>query len=214
MKLRTFVSRLATLTAAAGLILSTHSLTVRADAGGAGAQDPDANYDRLDGTGASGKRVDVIEWENNLEIHVYPKGSTAGLGMKIDDKNGKKVMVIAYRFVENPKKTLTRRNILGIPLSANFKVYKDPMENEFDKFIISNNGLSGQVIAYRLDPTPTQLYPEGTPAYADSGAQPVGRAPASATDNNAFPSGLDSQSQGGVDDSGSIPFKYDRGGRH
>ena len=29
------------------------------------------------------KRVDVIEWAGNLEIHVYPAGSLAGLGLKL-----------------------------------------------------------------------------------------------------------------------------------
>lgn len=165
--------------------------------------DPDTDYDRLDGTGKSGKKVDVIEWEGNLEIHVYPKGSTAGLGMKIDEKNGKKVMVIAYRFIESPKTVLTRRAILGIPLSTSFKVYKDPIENEFDKFIISDNGLSGQVVAYKLDATPTQLYPDGHPALA-KGADDSARKPASV---DAAPA----QNPGGVDDNGSVqPFFMQR----
>jgi len=172
------------------LIFSLSSLTIgtvgaiglnahNAYGGDKAAVDPDADYDRLDGTGKSGKRVDVVEWEDNLEIHVYPKGSTAGLGMKLDDTNkDKPVMVIAYRFIENPKAVLTRRAVLGISLSSQFKVFKDPTESEFDKFIISNNGLSGQVVAYRLDATPTQLYPDGY-AEAKAKAAATGRAPAS-----------------------------------
>src|SRR5262245_55727188 len=90
---------------------------------GAQSQDPEANFDRLDGKGKSQKRVDVIEWEGNLEIHVYPAGSVAGLGMKLDDASNSKdkVMVIAYRFTNNPSETLIRRAILGIPMSKNFK---------------------------------------------------------------------------------------------
>jgi hypothetical protein len=168
--------------------------------------DPDADYDRLDGTGKSGKTVNVIEWEDNLEIHISPKGSTAGLGMKIDDTKGNKVMVIAYRFVESPKTVLTRRAILGIPLVGNFKVYKDPTENDYDKFIISNNGLSGQVVAFKLDPTPTQLYPDG---YAVAKAKQQGsgnRAPASVTQDSS--TGMDA---GGTSNAPAPPQVDDNG---
>ena len=215
MKIKNLVSRAASLTAALGL-LSLLSISIAHSAHAAGSVDPDADYDRLDGTGKSGKRVDVIEWEGNLEIHVYPKGSTAGLGMKIDDANGKKVMVIAYRFKEAPAQVLTRRNILGISLSNTFKVYKDPMENEFDKFIISDNGLSGQVVAFNLDPTPTNLYPEG-PAVAKSAGN-TGRAPASAPQASQPGTGYRDTTQDvppsqGVDDNGSLPsFFHDHGG--
>ena len=51
----------------------------------AGSDPVPLRYDRLDGTGESGKKVNVIEWEGNLEIHVYPKGSVKGLAMKLDD---------------------------------------------------------------------------------------------------------------------------------
>jgi hypothetical protein len=190
--------------------LSTRSHLAFAAGGDQAANvDPDADYDRLDGAGKSGKKVDVIEWEDNLEIHVYPKGSTAGLGMKLDDTNkNKPVMVIAYRFVENPKTVLTRRAILGIPMVSNFKVYKDPMENDFDKFIISNNGLSGQVVSYRLDPTPTQLYPEG---YAEAKARAQGgntRAPASVQQDTPAGMGNSGSTNGPgapqVDDNGTV----------
>lgn len=127
--------------------------------------DPDADYDRFDGRGPSGKKVHVIEWEGNLEIHVYPKGSLSGLALKLDKKNkDKPVMVIGYRFDNAPKTQHIRRAILGIPLSENFKVYRDPKTDDYDKIIISNNGLSNQVVAFKLDPEPTQMYPEGHPA--------------------------------------------------
>lgn len=177
------------------------------------ASDPDANYDRLDGTGTSGKKVDVIEWEGNLEIHVYPKGSVAGLGLKLDKRNkDRPVMVIAYRFVESPQQQLVRRNILGIPMYDGFKVYKDPMESEFDKFIISNNGLSGDLTAFKLDPPPTQLYPEGSPMLANgSGQDNSGRSPASATqgtDSSVTPAAPK------IDSAGTIqPFFMDGGPR-
>ena len=125
-------------------------------------------YDVFDGTGKSGKTVNVIEWENNLEIHVYPKGSLAGLGLKIDEPSkGKKVMVIAYRFDNAPKVTQIRRAILSIPLRDGFKVYKDPSADDYDKVIISNNTLSDNVVAFKTDPPPTQLYPDGHPSLAE-----------------------------------------------
>src|SRR5437764_543896 len=62
----------------------------------------DGKYDVLDGKGPSGKKVDVVEWEGNLEIHVAPKGSLRGLSLKLDKKNkDKPVMVIGYRFADN-----------------------------------------------------------------------------------------------------------------
>jgi len=123
------------------------------------AQDPDADYDRLDGTGASHEKVQVIEWEGNLEVHVYPKGSLVGLGLKLDKRDkDKPVMVISYRFGGTP---LIRRAILGINLKEGFKTFKDPTEEEFDKIVISNDGQDSPVVAFRLDPTPTQLYPDG-----------------------------------------------------
>lgn len=130
-------------------------------------QDPDPDYDRLDGTGRSGKRVDVIEWEGNLEIHVYPRGSLKGLSLKLDDRNqAKPVMVIGYRFESQPKERLIRRAILGIDLKEGFRAFTDPKEPDFDKIIVSNNGLSGSVQAYALEKSPEQLYPEGHPALA------------------------------------------------
>ena len=145
--------------------------------------DPDADYDRLDGTGVSGKKVNVIEWEGNLEIHVYPKGSLRGLGLKVDrkDKN-KPVMVISYRFDVSPTTPVIRRNILGIPMNDQFRVYRETSADDYDKIIISNNALSlgGDLVAYQLDPAPKQLYPDGHPALAqkpDSDTMPK-RAPA------------------------------------
>ena len=125
------------------------------------AQTADEDFDRLDGKGTSGKRVDVVEWEGNLELHVYPKGSLAGLALKLDDSNkDRTVMVIGYRFTNNAKKQLIRRAILGVPFTAQFKTFRDAKEPDFDKIVISNNTLSGDLTAYKLDPTPTQLYPD------------------------------------------------------
>ena len=119
------------------------------------------DYDRMDGKGASGKRVDVVEWEGNLEIHVYPKGGLAGLALKLDTKDKNKlVMVIGYRFTNDAKKQLIRRAILGVPFTENFKAFRDAKEPDFDKIVISNNTLSGDLTAYKLDPPPAQLYPE------------------------------------------------------
>src|SRR6185503_5349520 len=113
----------------------------------------DDDFDRLDGTGRSGKTVQVIDWEGNMEIHVYPKGSLKGLALKIDrkDKN-KPVMVIGYRFIDNPDQQLIRRALLTMPMTDGFKAFKDPTEPEFDKIIISNNGLSGDLVAFKLEP--------------------------------------------------------------
>jgi hypothetical protein len=172
------------------------------------AQPKKDDFDRLDGRGASGKRVDVIEWEGNLEIHVYPKGSLAGLALKIDEPSkDKKVMVIGYRFNEKPKEQLIRRAILGVKLREGFKVYNDPSGDEYDKVIITNNTLSGTLTALKLDPEPKLLYPEGHPAIADgtSGTEDQ-RKPAqqknTTTETTEAP-------KSPVDESGTIqPFKW------
>ena len=125
------------------------------------------DFDRLDGHGPSRVRVDVVEWEGNLEIHVYPKGSLMGLALKQDRRNqNKPVMVIGYRFSNAPEKQLIRRAVLGIPLAEQFSTFKDPTVPDYDKIIITNHSLDRPLVRYRLDPAPTQLYPDGHPALA------------------------------------------------
>ncbi len=120
-------------------------------------------YDRLDGKGDSGKRVDVIEWEGNLEVHVYPKSSAKGLSAKLDDRTeGKKVMVFGYRFSSDPKAhPLVRRAITALPFSQKFNAYQDPTEKEFDKLTVTPNTLGKPWVPYKLDPAPAQWYPDG-----------------------------------------------------
>jgi hypothetical protein len=164
---------------------------------------PDDDYDRLDGTGRSAKRVNVIEWEGNLEVHVYPAGSVHGLAMKIDDRNpNKKVMVLGFRFKNHPEEQLIRRAILGIPLTADFQVYRDPKSgSEYDKFVITDRPARSSWVAFRRDPGPTQLYPEGHSALAEGtqAPSPSARLPAS-----------DASHRSGVDeDTGAIkPFNW------
>ena len=118
-------------------------------------------FDRLDGKGPSGKRVDVIEWEGNLEIHVYPKGSLKGLSAKLDDRaEGKRVMVIGYRLGEKTR-PLVRRAILGVPFQPALQAFQDNSEKEFDKLALSNRMLTGKWKTYTLDPAPAQWYPDG-----------------------------------------------------
>ncbi len=121
----------------------------------------DEIYDRLDGKGPSGKRVDVIEWDGNLEVHVYPKGGAKGLSAKLDDRDqGKNVMVLGYRFSAKDK-PLVRRAILGVPFNKNVKGFVDPTEKDFDKLAISNQDLPAPWKPYKLDPSPKQWYPDG-----------------------------------------------------
>lgn len=148
------------------VLLSALILTVASVYANTETSGQDDDYDRLDGMGKSGQEVHVIEWAGNLEIHVYPHGSLEGLALKLDEKNkNKPVMVIGYRFKGNPKEQLIRRNVLSIKL-PNFKVFVDPREKEFDKIIISSNTLASVMKPFKLDPEPTQLYPEGHPMLA------------------------------------------------
>lgn len=156
-------------------------------------KDPDKDYDRLDGTGSSGKTVHVIEWEGNLEVHVYPKGSLKGLALKIDDRDqDRPVMVMGYRFDTDPKHQVIRRNVLGIPM-AGFKAYTDPSASDYDKIVVSRNPLAA-LKPFTLDPAPTQLYPEGHPMnqatnpLAQGGSQPAVSGTATRTPASAVPS--------------------------
>lgn len=136
-------------------------------------------FDRLDGKGPSRKRVDVIEWEGNMEIHVYPKGSLKGLSAKLDDrKSGKKVLVIGYRFGAK-EKPLIRRAILGIPFTAKLNGFVDTTEKEFDKIGISNQEMPAPWKPYTLDPAPKQWYPEGDQRNNEEEPAPAPRRPAS-----------------------------------
>jgi hypothetical protein len=185
------------------------------------AQDADANYDRMDGTGASGKTVNVIEWEGNLEIHVAPPGSLKGLALKLDKANqSKPVMVIGYRFDSDPSTQLIRRAILGIDMREGFKVYRDKSVAEYDKIVITNNTLADPtLIAFRLDPAPKQLYPDGYPALANSQQQQQqqpqspqdSRSPASAAQDPAMAAQRTRAARQRLQDDGTIqPFFGDR----
>ncbi len=119
-------------------------------------------FDRLDGTGPSKKRVDVVEWNGNLEIHVYPKGSLKGIGAKLDDReSGKKVMVIAYH-LNGSSEPLVRRAILGVPFTGNFKAFVDTSEKDFDKIGLSNKDLTKPWTPYKMQPPPKQWGPDGS----------------------------------------------------
>jgi hypothetical protein len=124
-------------------------------------------FDRLDGHGASHKKVDVIEWEGNLELHFYPQGSLRSLAMKIDHESKttkNNVMVIEYGFNGVPY-TMIRRAILSINLPDQFFTFRDTSAEGYDKIIISGNQIAGAT-PYPLQPGPTQLYPDYHPALA------------------------------------------------
>lgn len=123
------------------------------------------DFDRLDGHGPTAKKVDVIEWEGNLEIHVYPKGALKSLGMKIDKESkttANKVMVIEYGFNGVPY-TLIRRAVLSISLPETFKAFRDETAENYDKIIVSGHTLA-DVKIYALASPPTQLYPDYHPS--------------------------------------------------
>ncbi len=72
-----------------------------------------------------------------------------------------------------------RRAILGVPFREGFLAFRDPGVTEYDKIILSNNGLSAELKKYDLEPGPGQLYPDGHPSNevaadeADSSRKPA-----------------------------------------
>lgn len=169
--------------------------------------DPDADYDRLDGQGRSGKTVNVVEWEGNLEIHVYPENSLIGLSAKIDmGARGSKVMVLGYRMNSEPNVTLIRRAILGVPFQAGFQAWKDSSAEGYDKIILSNRPLKGpRLKPFPLEPEPKQLYPDGHPALKNESVTP--NSPKPERRKPAANSNLDKPLDGLDPDTGSIrPF--------
>ncbi len=152
--------------------------------------DPDADYDRLDGQGRSGKTVNVVEWEGNLEVHVYPENSLVGLAAKLDQNSrGTKVMVLSYRMDSDPKLPLIRRAVLGIPFQPGFQAWKDTSAEGYDKIILSNRPLKGPTLQrFPLEPEPKQLYPEGHPGLKNPDGHPALKAePASPEAPKAAP---------------------------
>jgi hypothetical protein len=123
--------------------------------------EPVNDFDRLDGKGLTRKRVDVIEWEGNLEIHVYPKNSLKSLGLKVDrtDKD-RNIMVIEYQFNGVPY-TLVRRAVLSVKFMDSFKTFQDPSTEGYDKILISNNTLDASVKPFLAVHEPRQMYPDG-----------------------------------------------------
>jgi len=111
-----------------------------------------AEIDRLDGKGPSGKRIEVIEWKGNLEIHVYPKGSLLGLSLKKGQVNGKSTLTIGYRLNHSPEKKIFRTTVLKIPLKNRFYTFQDYSTVLYDKILISNaplNKKNKNLIVYR-----------------------------------------------------------------
>ncbi len=126
----------------------------------AGAPKEPKEFDRLDGRGPSHGKIDVIDWQGNIEIHSYPKGKLAGLGFKLDKKDkNKPVLVISYRFAGVDYKII-RRALDTVGLKEGFKTYRDTTADDYDKIILTNNILNTDVIAFNPDPAPTQLYPD------------------------------------------------------
>ena len=155
-----------TLASAAFVILA---LVIAVPTTNAGRVTEPKEFDRLDGHGPSTKKVDVIEWEGNLEIHVYPKGSLKSLGMKVDreSKSTKNaVMVIEYGFNGVPY-TLIRRAVLSVNMPDAFHAFRDETAVDYDKIIVSGHLIAGAK-KFTLAPTPTQLYPDFHPALAEA----------------------------------------------
>jgi hypothetical protein len=131
------------------------------------AQEKD-DFDRFDGTGKSKAKIDVIEWEQNIEIHSDGYGKVLGLGAKLDDRDSnKKVLVIGFR-LNGSSGTFVRRATLGIPFTKNIKGFKDPTAKGYEKFAITNHDLGKPWVPYKLDPAPTKWYPDGHPGNEES----------------------------------------------
>lgn len=123
------------------------------------------DFDRLDGTGPSHVKIQVIEWEGNLEIHVTPKGALRGLGIKYEKENkSQSILILAYRLgLATPP--LIRRAVLGIPWPSQIQAFRDLSAEGYDKIIFSGNRPSeGRIVPFRLEAPPLQNYPQGHPS--------------------------------------------------
>ncbi|MGZ3689552.1 MAG: hypothetical protein ACXVBW_14715, partial [Bdellovibrionota bacterium] len=78
---------------------------------------------------------------------------------------------------------------------------------EYDKIVISNQGLSDQVASFKLDPEPTQLYPDGHPALAKTEDPKKSARQPAAKSKSAAPTEDVADSDAEESDSGTIkPF--------
>jgi hypothetical protein len=129
--------------------------------------DDKSEFDRLDGTGNSGKRVDVIEWKDNLELHIYPQGSLAGLALEIDRTNkGRPVMIIGYRFNHDTEEQLIRRAILSKDFKSGFETYISRSDPDMDKILITEKKQPSpgpDYASFELEGPPAHHYPKGHP---------------------------------------------------
>lgn len=148
-----------------GLILGPISESIaEGDFKPAVSREPKDEFDRLDGTGPSRKKVDFIDWwsqEKQYEVHVKPKGSLVGVNFEIDREDKKKdpVIIIEYKLQGVPYTIVRRHTLSSSGLNNGFRVYEDTTTDDYDKLILTNNTLTSNVRQWQYG-KPRQKFPD------------------------------------------------------
>ncbi|HRK01109.1 MAG TPA: hypothetical protein PLH57_00465 [Oligoflexia bacterium] len=100
-----------------------------------------ADFEIFDGRVYNGKfypRIDIIEWgtPSHMEFHIYSKGKPIELGFELEDKTGRKVMLVNYHITERGER-LCRRVLAPAHFHSGFMVYVDKTDPDFDNVIVS-----------------------------------------------------------------------------
>jgi hypothetical protein len=149
-----------------------------------------AEFETFDGRAYNGKyypRIDIIEWSNNpgepshMEFQVYWKGHPLEMSFELEEKNGKKVMLVNY-YIPERKEKLCRRVLAPGHFAKGFIVYKDTSDKDMDNTIVTMVPLASKPGLTKID---SNKYLACTDEVADS------RAPAANDGKNIAPPAAD-----------------------
>jgi hypothetical protein len=102
-------------------------------------------FEIFDGRSYNGKfypRIDIIEWQNpgekrtHMEFQVYWKGHPLDMSFSLEEKDGKKVMLVNYSIPERGEH-LCRRVLAPGHFGPVFFVYRDTSDKDMDNTIVS-----------------------------------------------------------------------------
>lgn len=108
-------------------------------------QEKEKAFEVFDGQVYNGKyypRMDIIEWTENghtqssMEFQVYWKGHQVEMSFELEEKDGKKVMLVHY-FIPERNEHLCRRVLAPHHFTKNFMVYRDTRDKDMDNTIVT-----------------------------------------------------------------------------
>ena len=104
-----------------------------------------SDFEIFDGRMYNGQyypRIDVIEWgkPSHMEFHIYSKKEPIELSFELENKNGKKVMLVEYHFTRRNER-LCRRVLAPSHFFGKLSIYKDNSDENFNNIIVSTKDI-------------------------------------------------------------------------